>query len=334
MRSTLGTVLGTLLIAGCTPKLDAPPRVAVEDHTGRGADLSAARLHAEAAPTEFDAQFAAGMLHVQATLAGDLRQREAAELYLERAWRLDPDAQPTARILGRFLNMRSATLDFDRVDLQVELYESMQAQPVDVEGADLEAFTSDCFLEAARAMQSYRDGHALAAYGRVARLERRVERRLAHHPDEIDTHAMAGNYALNFAGILPVGRRQRLARAIGHLEAQQERWDELTVRARDEQVAPNVRTVWRFMLAEASLAADQPERARVHYEAIAEGSTVASSPRQQLAAVASERLTRLPDYAGREELLPVWPTGAVGCMACHSTTARLPTDGLFVLGER
>jgi hypothetical protein len=180
-------------------------------------------------------------------------------------------------------------------------------------------------------MRDYDEGHELAAYVRVARLERRLEVRLRHHPDEIDTHAMAGNYALGFAGAIPWGRRERLERATEYLRVQQARWDELSPGARAEYMAPNVRAVWAFMLAEALTAAGDVEGARPHYKRVIESERPDSLPAVTLAEASRERLARLQAYAGRSELLPVWPAGPASCMACHSESARLPTDGLFVL---
>lgn len=227
--------------------------------------------------------------------------------------------------------MRSTALDFSRVDLQVELYESLHSEGVDPVEAQLHEFTTDCFLEVARAIEAYEGGEVLTAYRRVARLEHRLERRLRHHPEDIDTHAMAGNYALAFAGILPIGKERRLGRAIEHLEIQQTHWSELTPGARNENVAPNVRAVWTFMLAETLTAAGETERAKVHYDAVIDDDGRNSLARDQLARVSRERLSQLENYAGRDELLPVWPSGPAGCLACHSRHATLPTEGLFTL---
>lgn len=324
-----------LSIGACGRSLQAPAAVALVDHRedGRSSGLPALRARADGHPSDHEAQFDAGMGHLWSTLEGNLAHREAAEHYLERAWRRDPGAQPIAPVLARFLNLRSTALDFSRLDLQIELYESIVDSPVDPASAGREDFTFDCFLEAARAMRAYDEGHTLAASVRVARLERRLEARLQSHPNEVDTHAMAGNYALGFAGSLPFGKRARLARAVTHLRVQQARWDELSPGARAEYVAPNVRVVWAFMLAEALTASGEVDEARGHYERVVEQARADSLPAIALADASRERLARLAAYAGREELLPVWPAGPASCMACHSERARLPTDGLFVLED-
>lgn len=336
-RSIVSLVLALVpTIVGCGRSLQAPAAVELVDHRRVAASpaLAQARVRADRSPDDFELSFDAGMGHMWSTLEGNLEHRDLAEQYLERAWRADPAAQPIARVLARFLNMRSTALDLSRIDLQIELYESVVSAPADPIEAGRDEFMFDCFLEAARAMRDYEEGHELAAYVRVTRLERRLAARLRHHPDEIDTHAMAGNYALGFAGALPWGKRQRLARGIEHLRVQQARWEELSPGARAEYMAPNVREVWTFMLAEALTAKGEIDEARVHYARVVEAERVGSPPRIALADASRERLSRLPEYAGRAELLPVWPAGPASCMACHSETARLPTDGLFVLEAR
>src|SRR5690606_22922138 len=118
--------------AACVTRLDPPPsRTAVQFTDGRTLvdldALAAARARADAAPRDLGAQWSAGMAHVHATLAGHLEQRDDAERYLERAWAIDPAGERVnaAKVLARFLNMRSSVLDLRRLDLQIALYESL-----------------------------------------------------------------------------------------------------------------------------------------------------------------------------------------------------------------
>ena len=130
-----------LLAAGAAASLACltldppPPRSAAEFTASRELveldRLPALRAAADAEPESLRAQWQAGMAHLRACLQGHVDQRDLAEHYLERAWRLDPQSQqvPVARTLGRFLNMRSAVLDLDRIDLQIAVYDSLLADP-------------------------------------------------------------------------------------------------------------------------------------------------------------------------------------------------------------
>jgi transposase len=322
-----------LLGFACGRALPGPPTTPLLDHRRAGelpVDVARLAAAAEAAPADVEAQRAAGMAHLRATLAGDLRQRDAAERFLSRALDLAPDATETARVLARLLNLRSSELDFARVPAQLELYDRVQPGEVDIE-APIDAFAIDCFRRAARAMLDYDRGRLLSALVGVRALERRMAERVERSPLDVDAHTMAATYALGFLAVLPFGDRRRLAQTAEHLEVQQAHWDRLAPGARDESVAPNVRAVWSFVRAEVSTALGDTARARPAYRAVIEQENRHSEPSRQLAAAARERLGRLEDYSGRAELVPVWPAGAAGCIACHATNAAIPTEGRFLL---
>ncbi len=283
---------------------------------------------------DLDAQWTAGMAHVWASLQGHIELRDAGERLLHRAWQLDPrgDRVPAAKVLARYLNMRSSVLDLDAIDLQVELYAELcepEAQAQRVVAMPIEQFHFASLGLAARALAEYGEGRNLAAFVRLRRLERRMDRRLRAHPDEIDTHTMAGNFELTFAGVLPIAAADRLDQAIEHLDIQQAHWDQLSPGARDAHVAPNVRSVFGLWLAEGLLAAGHSTRAAAAYRNLLDLPEQAdTAPRRQMIALAEHRLANLDRYAGAAELVPIWPAGVTSCVACHSQAATLPTDDL------
>lgn len=336
----IGTPVALLTTSACVGSFDPPPPRTAEQFTA-GRELSdfdeLARLRAlaEREPAALDAQWQAGMAHVRATLHGHVDQRDHAERYLERAWRLDPAAEhvPAARVLARFLNMRSSLLDFEKVDLQIELYHSLLDDGDTQPDVDLDArtFQFSSFAAAAEALERYAEGDTLAALRKLAALERTMHARTREEPEDIDTCAMAGNFELTFAGMIPVGVDKRLRRGVAYLETQQDHWQELSPRARNTGVAPNVRSVFAMYLAEGLLAAGEREAAAERYEQLLDfADQPDTAPREQILAVARHRLANLDAYVGELELLPPWPAGVTGCVACHSREATLPIDDLYV----
>lgn len=327
--------------AACSMTPSAPPRRDAAEFTqGRAlVDLDALaelREQADAHPDELDAQWSAALAHVWASLEGHVELQDETEQLLYRAWLLDPrgDVVPAARVLARYLNMRSSVLDLDAIDLQVELYAVQRARKREhalgrtgVREMSERHFQIDSLHLAATALADYDEGHALRAYAKLAKLERRIDRRLDAHEGELDTHTMAGNFALTFAAALPLARTRRLAQAIDHLDAQQADWRGLSSGARDQQVAPNVHSVFALWLAEALLAAGELERARAAYRhVVALPDQPDTQPRRQIVALAEQRLESLEQHAGDLRLLPAWPAGMSSCVACHSHDATLPID--------
>jgi len=335
-------VAASLALASCVARLAPPPaRTSGEFSDGRElsdrSGLAELRAAADAEPEALLLQWKAGTAHLRATLRGDVDQREHAERYLERAWQLDPEAErvPAARVLARFLNMRSSVLDLSRLDLQLELYASL-VEPGTATRAprelEPEQFHLASFRQAAVAMRRYGEGRSLAALRELDALERRMRARTRAHPDEIDTHTMAGNFELTFAGVIPIGRAERLRLGIEHLEIQQDNWDQLSPRARNTELAPNVRSVFALFLAEALLAAGDSEAAAGRYrQLLGFEDAPETAVREQLRALARHRLANLDAYLGDPELLPPWPAGVSGCVACHSREAVLPTDDLLLM---
>jgi tetratricopeptide (TPR) repeat protein len=330
-----------LIVLACVGSLDPPPPRTVDQFTHGVAlvDLDAlalARARAEQAPEQLDLQWRTGMAHVRATLQGHVELRDHAERYLERAWQLDPKGErvPAAEVLARFLNMRSSVLDLDKLELQIALYESLinpEQRELGPAEMDAEQFHYLSFAAAAEALHTHSEGRSLAALRRLAALERAMKLRAEQHPDDIDSCAMAGNFELTFAGVIPVGVERRLARGVDYLETQQDNWEQLSPRARSIGIAPNVRSVFALFLAEGLLARGELEQAERRYRELLDLEVPDTAPRQQIVALAQHRLEHLHDYAGARELLPPWPSGVTGCVACHSHEASLPTDDLYLL---
>jgi hypothetical protein len=341
----MSVVMIGMVSSACVGRLEAPPSRTTEQFTqGRAlfdlAKLERLRAAADAAPEQLDHQWRAGLAHVRASLQGHVDQRDHAERYLERASLLDPHAErvPAARVLARFLNMRSSVLDLTKLDLQIQLYDTLlvahaaarePGRPHDM-AADAFAFWS--FAAAAKALERYAQGETLAALRELEALERAMRARVSAQPEDIDACAMAGNFELTFAGVIPVGVERRLTRGIGYLEVQQDHWDQLSPRARNTGIAPNVRSVFALFLAEALLAHGDVEAAGDRYaQLLALEDQADTAPRRQIVELAEHRLANLRAYAGAHELLPPWPAGVTGCVACHSREAALPIDDLHLL---
>ncbi len=340
-RSCPLAALLALVCVACVTDLRAPaPRT--QEHfraSPEQVDLDAlARMSAAAdtEPDDLDTQWAAAIAHVHASLQGHLQLRDEAERLLERAWRLDPEGEqvPAARVLARYLNMRSSVLDLSKLDLQITLYESLVEDDRALDELAADEFHYASFIAAAEALAAYGEGRELAALARLQRLERAMQARTRARPDEIDTFAMAGNFELTFAGVIPIGRQRRLAAGNEYLHAQQRNWERLSPAARDTTIAPNVRSVFALYLAEGWLAAAEDQRAAETYRELIE---LEGQPdtrvRRQIVALAQHRLAHLDTYSGALELLPPWPAGVSGCVGCHATETALPTDDLFVAPE-
>lgn len=296
------------------------------------AKLQQTRQRADQAPDDARAQFVAGMAHVRATLRGHLEARDAAERYLERAYRLDPDAFPSARVLGRFANLRSSVLDTSRIDLQVELHGWVAGTAV---GEPLEqsatSFHAHGFVAADWALKDLAEGRLVSAWQRVRALERDLAARTRAYPDEIDTFAMAGTFASTFAAALPVGKRRRARAAAEYFDVQQTRWFEQTPPARNTGWAPNTRSVFALARAELWLASGDIDAARRAYDHVIALDEPDTRIRAQLIEVAQHRRQHTDAYVGDTKLLPPWPNGTTACVACHARDTTLPTTALYVI---
>ena len=252
----------------------------------------------------------------------DPAQAEAALLSARADGATD---RTTTRTLARLLNLRLTEGDYSKAELQARLYDELLGDVGDPDALSQEQFSFYCFREMARAAAFAAEERDLKAFASVRDLERTLRRRRAAYPDEIETHAMAGNYALNLSAIIPVGKRHRLRDAIEALEVQQARWDEQDVLSQGLGVAPGTRAVFSLWLAELQISAGHPERAAPHFRRVVDAASLdAATPSvAALASRAGERLTQLEQGAAPPYPLPPWPRGRTSCVACHSQTHTL-----------
>ncbi len=234
----------------------------------------------------------------------------------------DADLDGTARYLGhvygRLLNARASVLDLSRAGEQEALYRRLAAA---APGAR-ERFVYGALADLAGALGTLAEGRRLAAYAEVRRIETRLRRYLRDHPDDGDVRTLYANHLLTVAAFVPVGRRRRVRRVADVLARQQRGWSELSPRARNERVAPGVRTVFAWWWAEAEAAAGRRDRARAAYaqvlETVGPGATVAQ---RQLGSLARARLAAGVPRRSIEDLRPL---GRPACVACHARTTPIP----------
>jgi hypothetical protein len=187
-------------------------------------------------------------------------------------------------------------------------------------------------LSSTRALAAWEHERPLEALHRVRRLERDLAAELVARPDDIDAHAMAGNFELTWAGVIEVGSKRRLDAGIAHMQHALDRWTQWSPGARDVGIAPNVQSVFTLALAEAQLAAGRVDDAEQTYDRLLALPVPHTRAREQIEALARHRVEHLDVYAGDPELLPPWPHGPTGCVACHARTTELPATGLHVRG--
>lgn len=315
-------LMGAAFGLGCTPNLRTASAPA--DHEYRSGRF--------ATPVEVFADRSDDPNTVRAlelthrVLDGDLSLTEPARAALVGAWQREPDV--IAPVLGRYLNLYATTLELDHVGLQVTVYEGyrdrLEAAPSSLR------FAANGHHASARALQALGEDHPGLALARVHQLERRMARHLRRHPGDIDAAAMAGNFEVNFAGALPWGKRARAKRGAAYLETVYRQFGALSPGSRDLAVAPGVRVVFAFYLAECQLALGDTQRAAEIYEELDELDGPRTGPRKDLERVAAHRLEHLDDYAGRLELLPPWPSGVSSCVACHAEQGGLIARDLYV----
>jgi hypothetical protein len=313
------------------PATSAPPRHVdphlTEDQLDRLARLQAA---ADSAPGDFAARRASGMAHLQLALAGVLRLQPRAEADLEAAFALDPHDADLTRALGRFYNLRAVSGDRSKASEQVEVY-AAHLRGVAVPDMTMPQLTAWSFSRLGAILELRNRGSLLGALSAVKDVEEVLQARVERQPDDIELHALAGNFAFFFAGNVPFDRRERVERAVRHFEVVRARWDEMRRGARHPEHCPNTRENFMFELAEGYLALGDVEAARPIHEELTTIREPYTRPKEQIAYVSAERLANAKAYAGRMELMPPWPSDAGNCVVCHSWTADVPMDSLWAL---
>ncbi len=335
MRPRIAAALALGLLAGLygcrspAPRPQAHPPTYAPLTPEQDAELDALRSAADANPDDYAANKEAGLRLMDYALSGALPQQVEAEHYLERAYALRSDDEELLRSLGRFYNMRAVENDFSKADMQIEVYAALLGDEAPQDMA-VDHFVAYGFFVLAQTIQAADEGHMLRAFARLRRLERDLRRRTHAQPDVVELHALAGNFALFFAGYVPTGKRRRLERGIEHFEYVKGHWAQMRAGARDEQRCPNTYENFVFELAEAHLAMGGDDRAAEIYRELSSIRGSATRGKELVAAVSRHRLEHLPAYTGRTELMPPWPSDLGNCIVCHAYTGQLPEQTLWI----
>ncbi|TPV96728.1 MAG: hypothetical protein B7733_03230 [Myxococcales bacterium FL481] len=284
---------------------------------------------ANAAPTDFAAHKQAGLTLMELTLSGAIEWQNETERLLERAYELNPSDDELNRVLGRFYNMRAVEHDFRKASWQKRVYASLLGDQAPVDMTD-EHFVAYSFFALAQIIELADRRKLVRALSRLRRLERELEARVTADPANVELRALAGNFALFFAGYVPVGQKRRIDTGIGHFEFVRSHWSDMRPGARDPRRCPNTYENFMFELGEALLARDRVQQAQAIYEELATIAPPATRAKELIAAVSRHRLAHLDRYRGRLDLMPPWPSDVGNCVVCHSYTGDLPVATLVV----
>lgn len=287
------------------------------------------RASADQDPTNYEHQKQAGLVLMDYALAGVLPLQSPAEAYLERAFALRQDDEELLRTLGRFYNMRAVEHDFSKAQQQQQVYAALLGDE-DPSSMSVSHFVAYSFYLLATIIQAADEGHSLAALRKIRDLEQVLKQRVDAQPDNIELQALAGNFALFFAGYVPIGRTRRIQTGIERFEIVKAHWDELRIGARDPYRCPNTYENFVFELAEAHLALNHQTRAREIYEELATPEPPITRGKELIAAVSQHRRDNLDAYANEKRLMPPWPSDVGNCIVCHAYTGQLPSNTLWV----
>jgi len=328
-----------LASAGCQgkplghPSLDpnrphAQTREDLELNAEQRAYLGELAAAADRAPQDFAARKASGLAHMNFTLAGVLRLRDRAEQDLEAAFDLNPSDATLNRSLGRFYNLRAVAGDYSKAERQVEVYAALlgDREPASMSNS---AFVAYSFFMLGQVLTAKNRGRNLEALRLVNALEAELAARVLEHPDTIELHALAGNFAFFFAGNIPLDRQRRVREAVAYFEVLRARWGELRAGARNPQHCPNTRENFMFELAEGYAVLEREAEARVIYEELTQIEGPRTRAKELIAHVASERLRNLDAYLGEMKLMPPWPSDVGNCVVCHAWSSDVPLDSLY-----
>jgi hypothetical protein len=309
-----------------------------EKHTRRDLELSAEQetylaelaRAADAQPDDFTALRASGLAHMEFTLAGVLHLRDRAEHDLEAAFALDSTDPELNRSLGRFYNLRAVAGDYSKADMQVKVYAALlgEREPMSMDDSSFVAYS---FFMLGQILADKNRGHNLVALRKVGKLEEQLAERIRRQPDNVEFHALAGNFAFFFAGNIPLDRERRVREAVAYFEVVRARWDELRSGAKHPTHCPNTRENFMFELAEGLMVLERGAEARPIYEELAQIGQPRTRAKELIAHVASERLRNFDDYLGEMRLMPPWPSDVGNCIVCHAWTSEVGLDSLYVV---
>ncbi len=328
----LGRVAAFVVLVGCTPASTAtlaPPDHHDPDLTPAQAEALAELVAAvEADPDDVDARKESGLAHMRLTLAGILRFQARAEADLEAAFELDPTDALVTRSLGRFYNLRAVAGNRDKADWQVRVYAAhLGDTPVDEMSTG--QFTAWAFSRLGSILAARNRGNLLGALSQIKELEAALQARTEREPDDVELHALAGNFAFFFAGNVPFDKKVRVQTAVRHFEVLRARWYEMRAGARHPQHCPNTRENFMFELAEGYLTLGRVEDAAPIYEELTTIREPYTRAKEQIAFVAAERLRKSDAYAGKMELMPPWPSDGGNCIVCHAFGSDIAMTTLY-----
>ena len=327
----LGRAAAFAAVVGCTPASTAT--LAPADH--HDPDLTPAQTQAlaelvaavEADPNDFEARKASGLAHMRLTLAGILRFQTRAEADLEAAFELDPTDALLTRSLGRFYNLRAVAGNRDKADWQVRVYAAhLRDTPVDEMSTS--QFTAWAFSRLGTILAARNRGNLLGALSQIKELEAQLQARTEREPDDVELHALAGNFAFFFAGNVPFDKKDRVQTAVRHFEVVRARWEQMRAGARHPRQCPNTRENFMFELAEGYLTLGRVDEAAPIYEELTTIREPYTRAKEQVAFVAAERLRNAQTYAGKMELMPPWPSDGGNCIVCHAFGSDIPMHTL------
>lgn len=338
---TPSLALALALAATACPADPTRPPVGPASHTQRDLELSreqAAMLEslaaqADARPDDFAARRASGLAHMQLALSGVLSLQARAERDLEAAFALDPSDPVLNRSLARFYNMRAVAGDYGKADMQVRVYSALLGPEDrrDPAGMDDAAFVAHCFAQLGAILAAKNRGKNLRALGLVGELEDQLAARRAAHPDDIELHALAGNFAFFFAGNIPIDRERRVREAVAAFEIVRARWDEMRGGAKDPIHCPNTYENFMFELAEGHMVLGEGDAARAIYEQLGTIGAPRTRAKELIAHVSSERLRNFDAYLGEMKLMPPWPSDEANCVVCHAWNAEVSLASLYAV---
>ncbi|MEM6996008.1 MAG: hypothetical protein AAF721_36210 [Myxococcota bacterium] len=291
-------------------------------------ELRALSQAADEAPRDFDVRRRSGFAHMWAALGGALDLSARAEADLEAAFALRPDDAALTRALGRFYNLRAVDGDRSKAAMQVEVY-AAHLGGVAVDAMTDAQFVAWSFSRLGVILELRNRARLLSALGEIESLEDALAARVRRRPDNVELHALAGNFAFFFAGNIPMGRAARVRTAVGHFEVVRARWDAMRRGARDPDRCPNTYENFMFELAEGHLALGDVAKATPIYRELMTVRAPETTAKTQIAAVSAERLSRAERYAGDMDLMPPWPSDVGNCVVCHATTRDVPETSLY-----
>lgn len=281
--------------------------------------LDGLAAEADRAPRDRRRRKASGLAHLRAALAtGEPAWQDRAELDLEAVLELDPTDEQVARALGRFYNLRAVQGDGSRAEAQARAYALILGDAPNVDSLDRFQFSAWCFAQMGRILHEKLEGRLFAALAHVRAVEQALSDRVARDPLDGEARILRGNFAVFFAGHVPMGKRERVETAVDALLWVREHWADVPIGNRDPGECPNTYENLMFELAEGLMVIKRVDEAATIYSELAAVPARSTMPQRQIAAVAEERLAHLDDYAGDMSLMPPWPSDGANCSVCHA----------------